>query len=626
MTLRTTPGSARKGTTIALLPGMAALCTLTFALLQPASCQAQTDVPGRVAQVNYMNGAVTFSTGSTNNWQYVNPNQPLTSGDHLWIDQNGAAEMHIGSTSLQLASQTSLDLISVTDNDIHLSLVQGTLHLRIRDYPENQSIEVDTPDLTFTVQQPGDYKISTSPNAQNSFVIVRDGSGFVSSSRDPNMSMTRGQQVTVWGNSQAPASFTAAPPYNSFDQWAAQRIARDEQSISAQYVSRETAGYEALDSNGDWRNDPRYGAIWVPRLTVANWAPYHAGHWAYIDPWGWTWIDDMPWGFATFHYGRWALIDQQWCWVPGERQQRPYYAPALVGFVGGVSINVALSGGHGNVAWFPLAPGEAYRPAYAASPAYIQRINGNIRYQETMIGHTPGNVRDRGEQIFINQRIGSAITSAPGASFATKQGLVPTRQATAPGMIPPATNRNTPGNPSNPGSAPGNERIIERNADHIGERNTERNGERNTERYDTRMPERNITAPANPIAPTSRPLPATAPIAAPLRSPLAPVTREVMPPSQNQGQGQQQSRQQQPQGQPQVQQGQIQGQGNQAEHGRNGNRSEVIPTAMPAPAAAPVTAPGGGATAPAGKPHRGHEGDPANPDHGNEHEHEHGNR
>src|SRR5215472_15335004 len=90
--------------------------------------------------------------------------------------------------------------------------------------------------------------------------------------------------------------------------------------------------------------------------------------WAWIDPWGWTWVDDDPWGYAPFHYGRWASIDGRWGWIPGPREERPVYAPALVVFVGG-----GLAAG--NVGWFPLAPHEVYVPSYRVSQGYVNRVN-----------------------------------------------------------------------------------------------------------------------------------------------------------------------------------------------------------------------------------------------------------
>ena len=73
-----------------------------------------------------------------------------------------------------------------------------------------------------------------------------------------------------------------------------------------------------------------------------GWAPYQSGHWAYVAPWGYTWVDDSPWGFAPFHYGRWVWLHGGWGWIPPPRGGPTYvptvYAPALVAWVGGASL------------------------------------------------------------------------------------------------------------------------------------------------------------------------------------------------------------------------------------------------------------------------------------------------
>jgi hypothetical protein len=66
-------------------------------------------------------------------------------------------------------------------------------------------------------------------------------------------------------------------------------------------------------------------------------------------------------GFAPFHYGRWAYINDRWGCVPGEYVAQPVYAPALVAFVGlGATEIGAAEAAERAVAWFPLAPGEVY--------------------------------------------------------------------------------------------------------------------------------------------------------------------------------------------------------------------------------------------------------------------------
>src|SRR5260370_20201601 len=179
------------------------------------------------------------------------------------------------------------------------------------------------------------------------------------------MGINAGQEVRFAGTGLQEIAANGSPAADAFDQWAALRDAAEDRSVSAHYVSRDMPGYQDLDASGTWRTDPSYGEVWVPDTMLAGWAPYKHGHWAWQAPWGWTWIDDAPWGFAPYHYGRWAYAGQTWEWVPGpmELSAPPVYAPALVAFVGdgggrGPDWNVNLAiGGAGveaGLAWVPL--------------------------------------------------------------------------------------------------------------------------------------------------------------------------------------------------------------------------------------------------------------------------------
>ena len=130
-------------------------------------------------------------------------------------------------------------------------------------------------------------------------------------------------------------------------------------------------GYQDLDGYGRWVPTPNYGNVWVPTTVPAGWAPYRYGHWVWIAPWGWTWVDDQPWGFAPFHYGRWVTYGGYWGWAPGPvGYWNPYYAPALVGWIGGPGFGVGFGFGGGgwgigiNFGWFPLGWGEPFYPRY----------------------------------------------------------------------------------------------------------------------------------------------------------------------------------------------------------------------------------------------------------------------
>jgi hypothetical protein len=85
--------------------------------------------------------------------------------------------------------------------------------------------------------------------------------------------------------------------------------------------------YEKLEPHGEWRETNEYGYVWQPREaeTTRDWRPYTEGRWAYSDA-GWTWISDEPFGWATYHYGRWVRLRRiGWVWVPGNE-----WAPAWV--------------------------------------------------------------------------------------------------------------------------------------------------------------------------------------------------------------------------------------------------------------------------------------------------------
>ena len=351
------------------------------------------DPPGRVARMNLAEGPVSFApadTGGDSRWTPAALNRPLTTGDRLWTGQRARSELHIGSTAVRLGEQTSLDFLELDDDTTQLRLAQGTMKLRVRNLFDGQRIEINTPNLAFVITQPGDYRVDVSGanpasnlTAGTTRVVVQQGAGTIYGDGGAQVNIVSGQQANFTDTQLKPAG-PAPEVQDGFDAWAHQRDRLEDQSVSARYVPREVVGYQQLDNYGDWSQDPTYGAVWMPRAVPVNWAPYRAGHWSWIAPWGWTWVDDAPWGFAPFHYGRWAQIGPRWGWVPGQLAARPVYAPALVAFIGGnaggVNWNVSIGqqAARPGLGWFPLAPGEAFRPAYQHSPRYISNVNHNI--------------------------------------------------------------------------------------------------------------------------------------------------------------------------------------------------------------------------------------------------------
>jgi hypothetical protein len=121
-------------------------------------------------------------------------------------------------------------------------------------------------------------------------------------------------------------------------------------------------GYADLDEHGSWQTYPEYGAVWFPTTVAPGWAPYSDGYWTDVGGWGPTWVDRAPWGYAPFHYGRWAWIGGRWGWCPGGYVARPLWAPALVAWVGGPGWGLSVRQGAPVYGWVPLGWGDAYHP------------------------------------------------------------------------------------------------------------------------------------------------------------------------------------------------------------------------------------------------------------------------
>ncbi len=348
---------------------------------------AWADPPTRVARLSYVSGAVSFSPAGDDQWAQAVLNRPLVTGDRLWSDAGARGELAFGNGVLWLGAATSLVVSNMDDSTAQFELQQGVLDLRVRQLPQGAVVEVDTPNLAFQVTRPGRYRLIVDPQGGTTSVIVKNGAAAVYGEQ-ASYAIAGGESYRFAGTDLQDGGPVAIESGAEFERFADERDGRFANVVSARYVSPEVVGYEDLDQYGTWQPNPEYGNVWYPREVPSGWAPYHNGHWSWIDPWGWTWVDEAPWGFAPFHYGRWAYVSNRWGWVPGPVNVRPVYAPALVAFIGGAGFSVAVSSGPA-IGWFALGPREVYRPAYNVSREYYRQVNvSNTVINNTVINNT----------------------------------------------------------------------------------------------------------------------------------------------------------------------------------------------------------------------------------------------
>ncbi len=347
--------------------------------LQPAPSAAPAastaPPPDRVGRVAAVTGAVSFHLAGATEWQVARSNLPVTTGTALWVAAGGEAGLGVADNRAVLAGLTELDVDLLDDQSLAATQAQGESCWLLHTVRPGETYTVRTPRGIVTIATAGRYGIVSGDVEHPTVITVLDGAATLTGLPSSH-EVGAGQSLTVTGDGNA-TPFAAAPgpaaPDAFLQRCGAGAPSRPRPPLAPAVLASMT-GAEPLYEVGEWTDNAEYGPVWYP--PVATYVPYRQGRWAYVAPWGWTWVDDAPWGFAPSHYGRWAQFGERWGWVPGRDWQAgrvPAYAPALVGFLGGAALGSARAP---LVGWAPLGPRETYRPSYPVDERRLAILNG----------------------------------------------------------------------------------------------------------------------------------------------------------------------------------------------------------------------------------------------------------
>ena len=342
-------------------------------LLASSSALAQDDPPPEAGRISYVSGNVSVQPVTSDDWGQAYPNLPMGPGDRIFTDSDGRAEIQVGQTYIRIGPNSDVTLVDDSAFNINFGVAQGSVRLHSFNLWPRQLLDVSTPNGNAEFANSGDLRVDVLPNDGATVFTNLGQFADITAAGNFRQELDYGQSLELAGSNPVYPQWLQPNGPDDLDYWSQQRDQRLARAASFQYVSPEIPGAADLDAYGDWQPETEYGAVWFPRDVPADWQPYHYGHWINRDPWGWVWVEDESWGYAPFHYGRWVRYHDRWGWVPGPVNVRPVWSPALVVFAGG-------GGGVGLSMWFPLGPGEPYRPWYHCSPRYIDQVNiTNIR-------------------------------------------------------------------------------------------------------------------------------------------------------------------------------------------------------------------------------------------------------
>jgi len=165
-----------------------------------------------------MNGQVSVQPNGTDEWVQGSSNRPLTNADNIWADKDSHVELSLGNGMMRISSETSLTLTNVNNDSVQVSLHQGALNVHVRRLDGGEVWEVDTPNLSFTLSKPGDYRFDVDPNGDKTLVAVWKGEG-EATGQGPAVQVREGEQVQFTGGNSLAHESLGAPKADGFDEW-----------------------------------------------------------------------------------------------------------------------------------------------------------------------------------------------------------------------------------------------------------------------------------------------------------------------------------------------------------------------------------------------------------------------
>ena len=197
------------------------------------------DPPDRVARLSFINGSVSLAPADSDDWADALLNRPITTGDRIWVDAGGRAEVQIGTSTVHVDENTGLAFLTLDDDTLLMRLTDGAIAVHVNSLERNETVQIETPNTTVQLREPGEYSIDTEEAGDRTIVKTRSGEAEVTGADESQHGYLVGanEQGVFTGSDDLSSVMTQAGRRSSFETWAYEREARAEHSVAANYVA-----------------------------------------------------------------------------------------------------------------------------------------------------------------------------------------------------------------------------------------------------------------------------------------------------------------------------------------------------------------------------------------------------
>src|SRR4030095_15279931 len=87
--------------------------------------------------------------------------------------------IQIGSSAVRMDGQTQVEILALNDQSAQLSVMRGTVYVRVRSLPEGEHFEMHPPNRAYRRAYPGDHRIGVDAERGSPRVTIHSGTGAV---------------------------------------------------------------------------------------------------------------------------------------------------------------------------------------------------------------------------------------------------------------------------------------------------------------------------------------------------------------------------------------------------------------------------------------------------------------